>query len=288
MPIRPWIWLDGRFLRAGDPCLSLADWESAHRVGIRVSAHAYGTQLRHFSPYYALLLRQIEQVRLPAPAYLSEEAIVLAVRDLLNKNREFRNVVVHFTAFLQFRADSLGISSPTTSILIHTEPRDERFFQLGGRGLLLEYFFGMRRSLDDWSGVHWLSEPLRWQAEHFARSLGLPSCLLMNDQNRVVEALRGTLYVRRGSRLFTPPIAEGVTNDPVREFVPHLAHQVGGYVVEEQPLTREHIHQAEEVFLVSSVFGVKSVLGVEGRRYAYRLAPLLLAALNTHFFPEQV
>lgn len=285
---RPWIWFDGQFVRADEPCFTLDDWEDAIQSGLRVSACAYGTQVRMLRPYYELFMAQIEQAGLPVPAHVTESSIGQACTDLLNKNRVFRRADIELQGFLQYRHDGLGILRATTGVAIMAKPREVRFYEDLPRGLLLEVYQGARVALNGLCGIDWLGSPLTWQSQRFASLLGQKSCILINEQNRAAGALGRTLYARIGREVYTPPITEGAIYDPIRDIIPDLVRSCRLGVVREAPMPLSLLHAADTVFLASTAHGIERVLGIKMQRYDSRGTEQLTAALNHLFFPEQL
>ncbi len=77
--------------------------------------------------------------------------------------------------------------------------------------------------------------------------LGFEEAILLDPQGYVAECTGENLFVVRGGKIYTPltaPVLEGITRDAIIT----LAHDLG-YEVVEQPLSRDHLYIADEVFV---------------------------------------
>ena len=83
----------------------------------------------------------------------------------------------------------------------------------------------------------------------------------MNEQGHLAECTSANVFLVRGPRILTPPLASGclpgITREVLREVIP-----AAGYTLEEQDLTPADLDSAEEVFISSTtreVAGVGSI-----------------------------
>lgn len=88
---------------------------------------------------------------------------------------------------------------------------------------------------------------------------------LMLDRNGYVTEVRtGNLFTVKGGRLRTPP-ADGILNGVTRMFVIECA-RIERIFVEETPLTRHDIFNADEAFLTNTSWEILPVRELDGRR----------------------
>jgi len=97
-----------------------------------------------------------------------------------------------------------------------------------------------------------------------ARRHGDDEALIVNLAGQVLEgATQNVFVVRRGKVLATPPVDVGVLDGVTRRIVLELARESGLPVVLAAPTPAE-LHDAEEVFLTSSLREVVAVSHVDG------------------------
>lgn len=91
--------------------------------------------------------------------------------------------------------------------------------------------------------------------------------LLLNAQGRVAESAGANLFIVRRGALQTPPASEGALEGVTRRSILELARAESatlGLRVEEVPLARADVLDADEVFLTGSGAGVARVATLDG------------------------
>lgn len=96
-----------------------------------------------------------------------------------------------------------------------------------------------------------------------ARAAGADDALLLGGAGDAVEAATANLFAIVDGVLLTPPLAAGPLPGVTREAVIECAMGLG-MRVEQRPLPREVIARADELFLTSSVVGIRPVAAIEG------------------------
>ncbi|MDD2921412.1 MAG: branched-chain amino acid transaminase [Anaerolineales bacterium] len=80
--------------------------------------------------------------------------------------------------------------------------------------------------------------------------LGFDEAILLDPQGYIAECTGENLFVVRGDKLFTPstaPVLEGITRQSIFTIATDL-----GYQVIEQPVSRDQLYIADEVFVVGT------------------------------------
>ena len=90
---------------------------------------------------------------------------------------------------------------------------------------------------------------------------GFDDALLLNEQGHLAECTSANVFLVRGGKVLTPPLASGclpgITRDALREVI-----STSGYTLVEQDLNPSDLDSAEEVFISSTtreVAGVGSI-----------------------------
>ena len=87
-----------------------------------------------------------------------------------------------------------------------------------------------------------------------AQADGFDDVLFLNERGEVTEGAISNLFVRRGGKLYTPPLTCGVLPGVFRR---HLLEVVAS--AEERILTLEDLRNAEELYLCSSLRGLRKI-----------------------------
>lgn len=116
-------------------------------------------------------------------------------------------------------------------------------------------------------------------ASIFADENNYQSCLLLNDQKNVVEAVAGNLFMLTGNNLITPPIADGCLNGIMRKQVLGISKKLGVDVVE-QSISPFELQRADELFITNVIVGIQPVTKYRKKEYSDGFARKLTEELN--------
>lgn len=105
--------------------------------------------------------------------------------------------------------------------------------------------------------------------------LGSDQPLLLDEGDDVLEAGWANLFAVRSGVLTTPPLDGRILPGVTRAVAIGIADQEG-VCVEQRRIGREELHEADEIFLTSSVRGIQPVRSLDGRKIpSGEVAPLL-------------
>jgi branched-subunit amino acid aminotransferase/4-amino-4-deoxychorismate lyase len=97
-----------------------------------------------------------------------------------------------------------------------------------------------------------------------ARRLGADEGLWLNDRGHVIEACTANIFVARGRAVVTPSLKDGA-RDGVTRALAIDALRAFGLSVRQSKVRIATLRAAEEIFLTSSLRGVRPVVRVDGR-----------------------
>lgn len=142
------------------------------------------------------------------------------------------------------------------------------------------------------SRIPWSSQPLfagckllsrteQVMAMTEARALGFDDGLMCDSTGAWLSTASGNLFLRRGSVLITPPLADaGIAGTRRRAVIEHCATALG-YQVEVRPIDDRDHRLADEAMYCNAVIGMRSIGAVDGYRYpAFDAALALDRALH--------
>jgi branched-chain amino acid aminotransferase len=101
-------------------------------------------------------------------------------------------------------------------------------------------------------------------AKREAKLAGFDEALLLDGNGFVCEGSGENLFVVKNGRLVTPPLWASILSGITRDTVMTLAAEEGLTVVEE-PITRDSLYLADEVFLTGTAAEVTPVREIDGR-----------------------
>jgi len=112
---------------------------------------------------------------------------------------------------------------------------------------------------------------------------GYDEALMTDGHGHVLEGTGENLFVVRGGRLMTPPLASPILRGITRDTISILARE-DGYAVEECMLSKDDIYLADEVFLTGTAAEVTPVIAVDGHRIGTGTVGDYTARLQQRFF----
>lgn len=120
-------------------------------------------------------------------------------------------------------------------------------------------------------------------AKREAKLGGYDEAILLDSAGLVSEGSGENLFVVQRGRLLTPPLSSSILAGITRDTVITLAKEEG-LVVAEEPLTREALYLADEVFLTGTAAEVTPVREVDDRTVGTGTRGEVTRALQARFF----
>lgn len=283
MSNRQYVWLNGDFSRSDEPTISLGNRSFLYGDGFFETIHAYGTEARHIHIHFARIAKSLSLLHLLPPAYLNAEFLSKEITRLLNKNRIFGSARVRVTFF---RAEG-GLYTPATNTLgmsMQAFPLSADYYPLNPKGLVVDVFADIRKPINILSSIKSCNAQLYVLAGLFKSSQGIDDCLLINDQNRIVEAISSNVFFVANGVIYTPPLSEGCVAGVMRSIVIDLARRKGYVVDDSVSVDPDMALDADELFLTNAVTGIRWVVGLRQKRYFGVVSRKLSDALRVETF----
>jgi branched-chain amino acid aminotransferase len=109
-------------------------------------------------------------------------------------------------------------------------------------------------------GGHYVNSQL---AAREAHAQGFAEAIMLNFDGYVSEGPGSNLFLVYKGVLYTPPIAASILPGITRDSVLTLADEMG-YAIREEPIAREMLYLADEVFMTGTAAEVTPVRSVDG------------------------
>jgi len=117
-------------------------------------------------------------------------------------------------------------------------------------------------------------------ASIFAEENGYQSCLLMNDDKNIVEAISGNLFMVTHNTIVTPPLSEGCLNGIMRKQIIALLKKNATFQWEERAISPFELQKADELFITNVVVGIQPITKYRKKNYATSVSKQLTVMLN--------
>jgi branched-chain amino acid aminotransferase len=287
MDRQQYIWLNGEFFRDQNPIFTIGNRSFAYGDGFFESIHAYGTEPKYLHLHFSRILKGMALLGMEMPPYLNRDFIEREIIRLLNKNRVFGSARVRLTFF----RNQGGLYTPTdnsVSISMQSTPLLQDFYPYNSKGLAVDFFTQVRKPINILSPLKSCNSLLYVLAARYKQEQKLDDCILINDQNRVAEAISSNIFVVINNTIYTPSIDEGCISGVMRQVIIDLAPKHGYVVQSNEPIEAEMLIEADEVFLTNAISGIQWVVGLKQKRYFGIASKKLSSALNKETFNHLV
>lgn len=96
--------------------------------------------------------------------------------------------------------------------------------------------------------------------------MGKEDALIFDHQDNILETSSANIFLVINGELYTPSLSQAVLPGIMRQVIIEQAHG-HGLICFEDCLTREHLLQAEAVFLTNSIIGCMPVRSFDEHQY---------------------
>ncbi|GAA0722989.1 aminotransferase class IV [Aquimarina litoralis] len=114
----------------------------------------------------------------------------------------------------------------------------------------------------------------------FAKENGYNNCLLLNSNKMVIEALNGNLFLIKGNKIKTPPVADGCLKGILRAQLLRIIEKLPEYDIEEASISPFELQKADELFITNVIQGIQPITKFRKKEYNLDIARRLLGVLN--------
>jgi len=91
--------------------------------------------------------------------------------------------------------------------------------------------------------------------------------LLLNTDGQIIEAVGANVYLIKGSRIKGASIYHGAYADISKPLMLSIFNKLQLGYSEKDEITEQDMKEADEIFLVNAIDGIRWVVGFEGKRY---------------------
>lgn len=117
-------------------------------------------------------------------------------------------------------------------------------------------------------------------ASIFAKENGFENCLLINEDKNVVEATNGTIFMKMGNQIITPPTSDGCLNGIMRKQVIAIVAKMDGYEMIEKSISPFDLQKADELFISNVITGIQPITKYRKKEFTSEVAKEITGLLN--------
>lgn len=226
--------------------------------------------------HFERLFKGLALLQFECPVLFTPQLLSAGITRLCKKNG-------HTTARVRitvFRGNG-GLYDPedhSPHCIIQSWPLPGLDFELNENGLVAGIYTAARKSTDVFSNLksnNYL--PYAMAALH-AKKNRWNEALLLNTSGNICDASIANIFIIKNETIYTPPLSAGCVAGVMRRFLLENLPQ-HGFRVEEVPVTREALMDADELFVTNAIRGVRWVKECENSRYSHHLVTQIFARL---------
>jgi len=117
-------------------------------------------------------------------------------------------------------------------------------------------------------------------ASIYAKENELDTCLLLNSNKHVVEAINGNVFLIKGNVIKTPPLADGCIKGVLRKQLLLLIPKMEGLELQEKSISPFELQQADELFYTNVIQGIVSITKYRKKQFINTMTQTILKELN--------
>ncbi|NNL08900.1 MAG: aminotransferase class IV [Croceitalea sp.] len=230
--------------------------------------------------HYFRLMSSMRILRMEIPMEFTMEFLEDAIRNTISKSGlENKPVAVTIIVVRRNGMDNT-VNDTSVDYLIKVKPLDNPFFILDEKGLKVELFKDFYLNSDMLSNLNSNNKSINVVAQIYAQENGYDSCLLINTNKHVVQAIAGNLFMITANHIKTPPLTDGCIDGIVRKQLIELAMNLTDYQLEETSISPFELQKADELFIANDLTGINSIGNYRKKVYTNEVAKILVGQLN--------
>jgi branched-chain amino acid aminotransferase len=273
-----YVCLNGTFRNAYEPVLHSQNRGFRYADMLAEDIHAYATEPQFLAMHLEMLQDGMKLMGMVIPESFETAFFRHLITRLLNKNRIFGGAHIRLTVFRE--GEELASESDKVSFLLESLPLTSGYYFLNERGWMIDVCTEYVKPACAFSSLASASSRLYVMTSMLARKRGMDALILLNNEGRLVESPGCHVFLVSGSSVYTPGFKQGCSVSVMRQLMLDLAGQSGLNVNDESKLTPGALEDADEVFFVNALAGIRWAGGYKQRRYYKKTALQLLKQLN--------
>lgn len=254
---------DNRSLRYGDGL-----FETIKVVnGKIVFANEHFTRL-----WQGLLLLQFE-----IPKLFTKEKLQQEIEALVNKNKHLQLARVRLT-IIRGNGGLYDAQNylPNYCIQSWALPSDKGNFN--ENGLVIGFYEEAKKNCDAFSNIKHNNFLPYTMAALFAKQNKWNDALVFNEYGNICDSTIANIFICKEGIIYTPPLTEGCIEGVTRSYVIKTL-QANGFNIEETPISKAVILNADEVFLTNAIQNIKWVGQMEDKKYGNSITQKIVSLL---------
>ena len=250
------VYLNGRIMPASEATVSVFDAGFLHGASVFTTLLAHNGRPFRLGRHLERLSANADRIGLNVPVAVEE--LTAAVEAVLKANG-----LLEARVRITLSPGPVGTEPAPTVVVTADEARNLPDWYSRGLGVIVS---GVRQyEGDPTCGLKTGCYLTRVLARQAAAAAGADEALWFTHSGHLAEACYCNVFLVRDGAVFTPPLSTPVLAGIVRATVIELCEKLELSCTDDRPLAFQDLLSAQEVFLTSSVSGVRPVVRIDRR-----------------------
>lgn len=232
-----------------------------------------------FEDHYFRLLASLRIVRMQIPMTFTYEYLESQIIGLVQQLHIQDSARVRITVF----RNEGGFYTPTdnsVSFAIQAVGLENKLYQMDNKSYEVDLYKDFTIAKQLLSTLKTTNKIIQVTAGIFAQENGLDSCLILNEDKNVAEAVNGNVFMLMNHQLITPPLTEGALNGVMRKQLLKLAAEIQEVEVVQKEISPFDLQKADELFITNVITGIQPITKYRKKEFETVFSKRLLEKLN--------
>lgn len=277
--MQQYVVLDGELVDAEQPLLRHNNRAFRYGDGIFESIRVANGRPLFLGDHINRLTLAMQLLSLAPPTYFTDVFFAKHIQQLLQKNG-----LEHARIRLSVFREEGGLYAPTADtahFLIEAGPLETPRYPWNENGLVTTVYPDHFKPYNRLAGLKSANSLLYVLAGIWQRDHQVDECFILNEQERIAEAISSNVLIYKNGEVLTPAYTEAPLWGIMKEIVMVLVNRMN---IDARPamITVEDLHEADEIWLTNMVKGLQWVRAFDGTTYDHQLAAKVVDALNVY------
>lgn len=254
---------DGNYILVNGSFISSADY----RISIQESEgllfaekiRSVRTTFPFFRPSLEMIRRKLLIFHQAFPDLIENDGAELKrqMERTLTKNKHFLGSVLSVRFWFFEQKIHYSIQSTKT---------DHTGYELNNKGMYISIARDIWKSVSSLSNCS-LGSEIYWKIAAIPNDSSCDELLLLNSEDQIIEAPQSNIYLVKSGEIKGASIHHGAYADITKSYLFKIFDILKISYNETKGLTEQDLKEADEIFLVNALEGIRWVIGFEGKRY---------------------
>lgn len=274
------VYFNGRLLTSGTDFLAESNRALKYGDAVFETVRVVRKKIIFWEDHYLRLMASMRILRMDIPMNFTMEFLEEAILKTIDANGyALQAVRIRLTVF----RNEGGFYTPenqSVSYIIEASPIDNAIYTLSSEPYEVELFKDHWVNTGILSTIKSANKIVNVLAGIYAKENGYNSCLLLNNDKKVVETISGNIFVVAGNTIKTPPLTDGCLNGILRKQLIRIINKNPDFELEEASVSPFELQKADELFTTNVISGIQPITKYRKKLYEKEVSKKLLNALN--------